>query len=219
LKYPVDTGALLKQLIATGSPISNTTLNPNFPNPYSIQWNLAIQREIGHGIVLDTGYVGNRSLHLNMVRMLNLPDRLTGISPNPAFGQFRYYDGSDNSRYNAWQTSLQKRYSAGLSFTVAYTWASNTSLGDNDLLLNTVPQDNNNLRADHGSTPFDIRNSLTSSFVYELPFARRVWFGGALAHQQQRTGRDQRAASARLRELRRAAQRPEFWIRAGRRLL
>lgn len=175
LRYPVDTPALLKRLIASGTPISGTTLGPDFPNPYSVQWNLAIQRDIGFGMVLDTGYVGNRGLHLNTVRMINLPDRLTGIAPNPAFGAFRYYDGSDTSRYNAWQTSLQKRFSAGLSFTVAYTWASNTSLGDNDLLLNAVPQDNNNLHADHGPAPFEIKHTFTSSFVYELPFAR--WTG------------------------------------------
>ena len=152
-RYPIDTTAILKQLIASGTSISGTTINPHFPNPYSAQWNLAIQREIGHGIVLDTGYVGNRGLHLNMVRMLNLPDRLTGVSPNPAFGLFRYYYGSDSSRYNAWQTNLQKRYSSGFSFTVAHTWGVNTSLGDNDLQLNAVPQDNNNLRSDHGPSP------------------------------------------------------------------
>jgi hypothetical protein len=44
LRYPIDTNILLKQLIATGTPIAGTTINPNFPNPYSAQWNLAIQR-------------------------------------------------------------------------------------------------------------------------------------------------------------------------------
>jgi hypothetical protein len=179
LKYPVDTQSVLKQLVANGTPISGTTINPYFPNPYSLQWNIGIQREIGHGIVLDTAYVGNRGLHLNMVRNLNLPDRLTGVAPFPAFGQFRYYDGSDTSRYNGWQSSLQKRFSAGFSFTVAYAWASNTSLGDDDLQLNAVPQDNNNLRADHGPTPFAIRHTFTGSYLYELPFAR---LAGAQGH-------------------------------------
>jgi hypothetical protein len=172
LKYPVNTTAVLNQLIASGTPISGTTINPNFPNPYSLQWNIGIQRELGHGIALDTAYVGNRGLHLIMVRNLNLPDRLTGVAPNPAFGQFRYYDGSDNSHYNAWQTSVQKRFSSGLSFTGAYTWASNTSWGDNDLQLNAVPQDNNNLAADRGPSPFALRHSFTGSYLYELPFMK-----------------------------------------------
>jgi hypothetical protein len=38
--------------------------------------------------------------------------------------------------------------------------------------LNAVPQDNNNIRAQRGPTPYDIRHNFTSSFLYELPFAR-----------------------------------------------
>ena len=172
LKFPVDTTAVLNQLVASGTQISNTTINPYFPNPYSAQWNIGIQRELGWGVALDTSYVGNRGLHLNMVRNLNLPDRLTGVAPNPAFGQFRYYDGSDNSHYNALQTQIQKRFSSGVSFTAAYTWASNTSWGDNDLQLNSVPQDNNNLAADKGPSPFALRHTFTASYLYELPFAK-----------------------------------------------
>jgi hypothetical protein len=172
LKYPADTNALLQKILASGSPIVNTTINPHFPNPYSIQWTFGIQRELGFGMVLDTAYVGNRGLHLNVVRQMNLPDRLTGIAPDPTVGQFRYYDGSDNSRYNALQVSLRKRFSKGLSFTAAYNYACNTSLSDADLMLNSNPQDNFNLRADHGPTPFDIRHSFNSSVLYEPPFAR-----------------------------------------------
>lgn len=171
LTFPINTPALLQQLISSGAPISNTAINPHFPQPYSIQWTLGIQRELGHNMVLDTAYVGNHGLHLNTVRTLNLPDRLTGVVPNPAFGSFRYYDASDASKYNSLQVSLTKRYSAGLTFTVGYTYASNNSFGDADLLLNSNPQDNNNLRADYGPTPFSIRHSFITSVVYELPFA------------------------------------------------
>jgi hypothetical protein len=40
-------------------------------------------------------------------------------------------------------------------------------------LKNTVaPQDIYNIRADHGPTPYSVRHSFNSAFVYELPFAR-----------------------------------------------
>src|SRR5204862_6896 len=61
---------------------------------------------------------------------------------------------------------------------VAYTWASNTSLGDNDLQLNAVPQDNNNLRADHGPAPFALRHVFTTGYLYELPFAHLLGING-----------------------------------------
>jgi hypothetical protein len=172
LSFPVNTSAVLAQLIASGTPIANTAINPYFPNPYSIQWTLGVQRELPHNMVLDVAYVGNHGLHLNMVRMENLPDRITGVAPSASFGQFRYYDTSDASKYNSLQVQLLKRYSSGLSFTVAYAYSNNMAFGDADLLLNNNPQDNNNLRADYGPTPFDIRHNFNASVVYEIPFAK-----------------------------------------------
>ena len=170
LNFGLNTAAVQAQIESSGAPLANTTISPNYPNPSSYQWTLGLQRELASGLVLETAYVGNRAVHLNMTRTLNLPDRLTGVATNPAFGQFRWYDGSDASTYNAWQSSLKKRFASGLTFGVAYTWANNMSYGDGDLQLQNAPQDNNNLRADWGPTPYDIRHSFNANFVYELPF-------------------------------------------------
>jgi hypothetical protein len=175
LKFGLDRAAVQAQIAATGQPIANTTISPNFPNPSSYQWTFGLQRQLPFGLTLETAYIGNRSLFLNETRTLNLPDRLTGISPSSVFGQFRWYDGSDASFYDAWQSSLRKRFSHGLTLTANYTWASNTSYGQGDLQLQDAPQDNNNLRAERGPTPYSIRNTLKAYFVYEIPFAR--WMG------------------------------------------
>jgi len=176
LKYPFDRDPILANIEATNAPISNTAISDHYPNPYSIQWMMSVERELPGGMVFETSYVGNRSLHMNMVRMQNLPDRITGIAPNPDpnFGQFRYYDASDSSWYNALQLSLDKRFSKGLSYGLHYTYASNISYGDADLWLQAPPQDNNNIRADKGPTPFSIRHNFNASVVYELPFGHWV---------------------------------------------
>jgi hypothetical protein len=180
LKFPVDKAAKLEQVKASGSPISNQTINRHFPNPYSIQWMLGLQRDFLGGTILEASYTGNRGLHLNMVRMMNLPDRNTGIAPNPDpyFGQFRYYDGSDASWYNALQVSLKGKLLKGPSLGVYYTYANNMSYGDGDLWLQANPQDNNNLRADKGPTPYDVRHRFNASFLYELPLARWMSLNG-----------------------------------------
>jgi hypothetical protein len=172
LKFPVDTNAVLDQIKQSGTPIANPVINQYFPNPYSAQWTFGIQREIGYGFLLDTSYVGSRGIHLYMRRAMNRADRLTGVVPDPRFGSFGYYDTSDRSRYNSWQTSLQKRFSRGVSFTGSYTWASNTSFGDADLINTVAPQDIYNIRADHGPTPYSVRHSFSGAFVYELPLDR-----------------------------------------------
>jgi hypothetical protein len=166
LIYPVNTPALASQLEASQAAVATTSICSNFPNPYSIQWYAGVQRQLPFGLVLDTGYAGNRGLHINMTRTINLPDRVTGVVPDPAFGSFRYYDTSDSSWYNAWQSTLSKTFSHGLNFAVNYTWAHNISYGDADLQIETVPQDNNNLRAEKGPTPYDIRQSLRANFLY-----------------------------------------------------
>ena len=61
-----------------------------------------------------------------------------------------------------------------------YTWASNISYNEGDLSLpNIRPQDNNNLRAERGPTPYDVRHRFATDFLYELPFQR--WASGGTA--------------------------------------
>ncbi len=175
LKYPVNKDALEKQLIAAEAPVATTAFDNYFPNPYSMQWTLDVQRSLGRGFVLDTGYVGTRGLHLNLNEQANLPNRLTGITPDPAFGQFRYYQAADQSSYNGWQTSLERRFSNGLELGVNYTWSRSFAYSDGNLDLQTQPQDNNNVRADHSPTTFDVPNYFSADAVYILPFDR--WAG------------------------------------------
>ncbi len=177
LKYPITNAATLQYAKDPNAPWSNTVINPNFQNPYSMQWTLSLQRDIARNLALETAYIGTRGVKLNLVRDTNQMDRLTGQRPNPNFGQNRYYDTSESSHYHAWQTSLRKRFARGLLFNVNYTWSSNIAYNDGDLLLpNQRPQDINNLKADKGPTPFDIRHRFVTDFLYELPFTR--WTGG-----------------------------------------
>ncbi len=63
--------------------------------PYSIQWNLDIQRELPKGVLLDVGYVGTRALKLALNHTWNeLPDSalslgngLRTLVANPFYGQ------------------------------------------------------------------------------------------------------------------------------------
>lgn len=178
LRYPITNAATLQYVKDPNAPWANTSINTDFPNPYSMQWMLSIQRQLTQTFVLETSYVGTRGVKLNYVRNVNQVDRVTGIRPNAGFGQFRYYDTSESSHYHAWQSQLQKRLSSDFLFNVYYTWSSNIAYGEADLLLpNTGPQDNNNIRAEKGPTPFDIRHRFTADFLYELPFYR--WTGSS----------------------------------------
>lgn len=181
LQFPVDTAALMQQVVDSGAPVVSSTISPYFPNPYSIQWTAGVQHDFGHGMMIETAYLGNHGLHETMVRNVNLADRMTGAVADPVFGSFRFYDSSDANRFQSWQTSFRKSFSAGLSFGASYTWSKNLSFGDADLGLQTPPQDNNNLRADIGPTPYDVRHSFNANSSYVLPFDRLLHASGGPA--------------------------------------
>ncbi|MPY90420.1 MAG: hypothetical protein GEU99_21175 [Luteitalea sp.] len=177
LRYPVDAAAIEAEVLASsasGASFPNSSISQHFPNPYTTQATLTIERDLGWGTVFEIGYVGNRAGHLMINRVQNRPDRQTGIAPRPDWSTFDYYDTSDSSWYNGLQTSLRKRFDGGLSFGIHYTYASNMSYGDASLTP-YEPQDNDNIRAERGPTPFDIRHSFNTNVLYEIAAAR--WLG------------------------------------------
>src|SRR5262249_42644035 len=119
LQNLVSAGFLSTQ-IASFSPLSK-----NHPNPYSMQWMMGIERELGFGMVLTSNYVGNRGLKMTLNYYGNLPDRITGLAADPIYARFELSVPVDSSSYESWQTTLTKRFSRGLTFSVNYTYSSN----------------------------------------------------------------------------------------------
>jgi hypothetical protein len=155
---------------------TGSSLSEHYPDPYSLQWTLGVQRELAKNLVLETTYVGNHGVHGQMIRDANQVDRITGLRPVAGFGQFRWYDDSGWSTYEAWQSTLRKKTSHGLTFDLHYTWSKSMGNRDADLLLSNglKPQDNNNLRAEKAPLGFDMTQMFNTDFIYELPFARLV---------------------------------------------
>jgi hypothetical protein len=148
---------------------ANTTINPNFPNPYSIQWMAGVEQSFPGNVVLEMDYVGNVGRNENMYETLNLPDRVTGIAPDARFSEFNYYYGGDRSNYNGLQVTLNKSFSHGFSFGSAYVWSKVLSYGQANLLMQNQPQDNNNIAAEYGLAPFDVRNKFVGNALWDLP--------------------------------------------------
>jgi hypothetical protein len=68
------TGASLG--LATNLGQGLTFFNPNPLNPYSIRWNVGLQRQLLHGLILEVAYEGNHAVHLTVDQPLNyVPER------------------------------------------------------------------------------------------------------------------------------------------------
>lgn len=193
LGYPIPPAQFiptLNKLIGSGILSSNIAsadaIATNFPDPYSIQWMIGVERELGFGTVVTANYVANRGLKLIANYLGNVPDRLTGIAPDPTFARFLVVNPIDASSYQSLQTNVHKRFSRGLLFSVNYTYSSNMSFGAGDVAAYQVRYltQPTNPRADLGPTPFSQPNIFNETLVYQLPFeahgrrAARALFGG-----------------------------------------
>ncbi len=130
-------------------PLDFNTINPNFTDPYAMNFNLNIQRELPGAMILQVGYVGAQGRHLEMVYEGNpispagaaecaadpslrfqSSDSVHLLYPNHAeyapgniFASVGTQGSQGVSNYNSLQVQLQKRLSHGLMFQASYTWA------------------------------------------------------------------------------------------------
>jgi outer membrane receptor protein involved in Fe transport len=165
-----------QQLIKT-TPVTNVAAiyNPNLQNPYTMQYTLDLQRQVGSTMVFQTAVVGTRGVKFPEFRFANTVNRITGIRPNPNLGQPYYIDNSQMSTYYGWQNSFRKRFSSGLSFDVNYTWSKALGNGGGDTGAyydgenSTRNQEFFDLKADRGPTASDITHYFRGDWVYQLP--------------------------------------------------
>ena len=149
------------------------------PDQYSQQWFFDIQRELPYDILMTLDYTGNGARRLVLGLDYNVPYGPAAATV-ASRRTFPYYTGvtrqmpMGNSSYNAFIWKAEKRFSKGLSFLSAFTWAhtiddlteiSNNTGGDNPV----VPW---NIRLNRGNSYTDIRRQWAFSAAWELPFGK-----------------------------------------------
>ncbi|HLJ17891.1 MAG TPA: TonB-dependent receptor [Bryobacteraceae bacterium] len=174
---------LISDRILSSNIASADAIATNFPDPYSMQWMIGVEHELGFETVLTASYVANRGLKLIANYLGNVPDRLTGVAPDPTFARFLVVNPIDASTYESFQTNLRKRFSRGLLFNVNYTYSSNRSFGAGDVAAYQVRYltQPNNPRADLGPTPFSQPHIFNETLVYQIPFAQWAGVHGSAA--------------------------------------
>ena len=120
---------------ATGFPQFFMTSDPVYKIPSAWNWNVMVQREIGANTTVEVGYVGRVGLHMERVRDINqLAPGTTqanpGINPNflrpyKGFAAINLGENAARSEYNGLQISVNRRFTRGLGFGLAYTLSDN----------------------------------------------------------------------------------------------
>lgn len=177
-----DSTAALARLTATPGGLGAYGVQPHLRDSEVSQWNLTVERQLLSSMVLDVAYVGNEAHFLTTGWQANRP--LLIDQPGPlqrplsTFGGVSDYGSIGDSNYHGLQVQFRKTTGNGLTFLGAYTWSH--ALGDVD--GNTFGtgdgavaiQDIFNLRNSYSDLNFDIRQRMSSSVLYDLPFLRNA---------------------------------------------
>src|SRR5579863_1938509 len=153
----------------------NWYFDPQIKNAYSEQWNFGVQRQLGGSMALKVDYVGSTTHRSNVGGLYG-----TALTPGPGDQSLRepypyapptFYDRSvGNGSYNALQVQLDRRYSGGYSYQIAYTRAKSLTVDDGWFgIEGTSPQDPYHPQASRGYSATNIPNLFVANGLYAIP--------------------------------------------------
>src|SRR3954447_4721427 len=161
-----------------------TAVDPAFRPSYAEQFNFGVEHEITPlAMVVQATTVGNLGRHLYNTWNANQPipgattlnTRRPYYPVNQNLSDVNYSNTTGLSNYYAFQLSVNKRLRQGVSALLAYTWShsiDNVQLEFGGGAAGPQPQDPRYLGPERAPSNFDIRQRLTVSYVWELPFGK-----------------------------------------------
>jgi hypothetical protein len=178
--------------LETPAPLSNPAVSPNAAKdprgvtPNSLQWNLSIERQLGHDSAFQIGYVGNVGIHLTSMEDLNavpqsewLESAFTNggaqnaLRPADNFGTIGEFARNGHASYHSLQTLFRSKLSNFSTFQVAYTYSH--SIGDVELdnssgsINQEAITDQNDVNLDKGNTNINRPHIFVANEVFYLP--------------------------------------------------
>ena len=88
VRYPFSNAEViaiaLQDIQASGNELVLSLLAPHMQNPYTINCQFNLQRQLTSDLMWEIGYVGTRVVKFPMHRRFNLPDRQAGVRPSPS---------------------------------------------------------------------------------------------------------------------------------------
>jgi hypothetical protein len=179
-----------------GTDYFGTANSVNWKDPYTEQWSLSIDHDLGAGYAARASYIGSGTRHLVWAPDENtLPFSSTVSAFNapitsrlyPNWGRINTRDTGADSSYESLQLEFSHRLQHGLEFHSTYTLAK--ALANNEGPNNSgFAGEGGGARAttilnrneDFGNVFGTRRNRWNTTALYDLPFGRGRTFGGSM---------------------------------------
>lgn len=156
--------------------------------PRVMQYNVTVQHQLTNDLSVSAGYVGNQGRNVfagdgpnfNVNEAAFVPGVANSNLRKPFFGLYGWDQGIDHycncatNGYNSFQMQVEKRFSAGLTFTSNYTYQiAKGDSGDSFTFLYNRP-------LGRGDRDNITRQQLIFAPTWEVPFGRGRKFGGSM---------------------------------------
>jgi hypothetical protein len=190
-------------LSAAGAVLNNAAQYDNNAQPYTMQWNLSVQREVLPSTLVGIAYIRTRGLHLSRQSDINTPPYqiqsdgqyfyATTTRVDPKFTQVALRTLTATSAYNAMQLKVSHRLTGGLQAQAAYTWAhaqdNSSSPISGDTSQTSAPQNPWTInRSEWSHSVYDLRHVLSVNYTYALPLGTHSGVLGKLVEGWQTNG-------------------------------
>lgn len=156
------------------------------PTGYLQSYNLTVERDMGHGAVVEAAFVGSKGTHLGRQYDINIPRRsmesyvagtaVAQLRPITWLNAINMYTFGVNSIYNAAQVSLRKRGRGGTFYRLNYSFGK--SIDNASQITGTADggfagaQNPDNYKAERARSDWDRGHVVSASFSWQLPFGR-----------------------------------------------
>jgi hypothetical protein len=156
--------ATLQQVQSTPAPSAAAPYNapiwaydPHLKLPYTGQWNVALEQELGSNQTLNINYVGSAGRNL-LVQRLYYPDAVGNAAFIDHEGLYITTNAA-TSDYNALQVRFNRRLSHGLQLLADYTWSHSFDTATTNFTVYSL---------ERGPSDYDIRNNFQAALSYDI---------------------------------------------------
>jgi outer membrane receptor protein involved in Fe transport len=167
--FPLDANSAKPPLIVPPNSSQNATLSafdPHLREPYTMQWNFALEQALGEQQALTLSYIGAHGARLI--------ESATVLSPpfNANYGVMILTGNTARSNYEALQAQFKRRLSGGLEAQASYTWSHSLDDASTGSGFGNSSDSSAGGFGTYGPSDFDIRHTFSAAFTYDVPVGR-----------------------------------------------
>jgi hypothetical protein len=136
--------------------------DPDLKSPYTLEWNAALEQQLGSQQSLSLTYLGAAGRRLLQATALR--------NPTPDLFQAQFVNNAATSDYHALQVRFERRLVKSLQVLSSYSWAHSIDTGSAGSIddLGNVSSGIGN-PGNRGPSTFDIRHAFSAGMTYLIP--------------------------------------------------